>query len=283
MAILLDYSFYGYDYFDDNLATVRDIQYAELNAAIVDEFMVRENVEPMINVKDTWDNDMRILAKFQNTLEAGNVYNNGVKIVSFKIKRKLATDLNSLDISTVTFNATGNYDYFDTTQPNGNLIYTIVPIGENGLDGTPVDANVLSQFSGTWLVDKNTNNVLAFDKVFNLGTIDSTYNKNRTVLEGFSKYPQVYYGQTGYESFTLTTVIVPDTGNTSSVNYVDIVKNFIDDFEPKLLKMDNGKMLVVDVGNMKTSTPTFTWDGNDYFQVSVDVTEIDSYENYLKG
>lgn len=283
MALLLDFDVYDFSCFTDDLATVRDVTYAEVNGAIVDEFMVRENVEPIINTRDTWYNDTRILAKFQNTLEAGNVYNNGIKIVSFNIKRKLATDLNSLDVGTLTSSTNNSYDFYDYTQPNGNLVYTIIPIGENGLDGTPIDANVTSSFSGIWLVDKDTNNTLPFDKAFSLGNADSTLNQTRTILETFSKYAQVYYSENSYETLTLTTIVLPDDGTQSNAKYLDILNKFITNHTPKLLKFDTGKSLVVDVGNVRTSTPMATWNGYDYFQLTVDVTEIQDVISYLGG
>lgn len=284
MAILLNYDVYNLNCFDDDMSNVRDIQYAEVNGAIVDELMVRTKTDQgNTNVRETWNNDTAILARFQNSLEAGNVSNSGIKIVSFKIQRKLSTDLNSIDVGEVTNNG-GVTEFYDYTQPNGsNLVYTIVPIGENGLDGVPIELNMTSSFSGIWLVDKDTNNVLPFDKAFSIGTADSTLNQTRTILETFSKYAQVYYSQNSYETLTLTTVVLPDDGTQSNTKYLDILNKFVTSHTPKVLKFDNGKIMVVDVGNVRTSTPTATWDGYDYFQLTVDVTEIQDFVSYMEG
>lgn len=286
MGILIGYSFYGSEYFSDDLSAVRDITYAEFNDAIIDEIMVRGKTDQgTTNVRDTWNNDTYLLAKFQNSLEAGNVNNDGVKIASFEIKRKLATDLDSIHIGEVDF-TTNLVEYYDFTQPNGENVYTIIPIGENGLDGTPIETNVTSSFSGVWLVNKDTNDVLVFDKTVgnNVGNVDTTMNQNRTLIETFAKYPQVFYGsELNYETFTLSTILLPDDGQQSYAKYLDVLNKFIIDHKPKIAKFDNGKVAVVDISNPKTSTPLVTWDGADYIQLSVDATEIADFIDFMKG
>lgn len=285
MSLLLNYSVYGYECFSDDLPSVSDIQYVSIGEAIVDEMMIRTKTDQgNTNVKETWNNDTVLLSKFQNSLEAGNINNSGIKISSFQIKRKLVTDLDSIDVGEVVFNGNGSYDFYDYTQQNGNLLYTIVPMGENGLPGIPFDTNVTSSFSGIWLVDKDTNDVLVFDKSFNIGTVDTSPTQSRVLLSTFSKYPQIFYsGETNYESFTLSTVLIPDDGERSYSKYLDVLNKFILDHKPKIVKFDNGKCLVVDISNPKTSTPTTTWDGYDYIQLSVDVVETDDYISYMKG
>lgn len=284
MGILIGYSTFGDEYFSDDLPSVNSITYAEFSGSIIDEISIRKNDQSTSSIKETWQSDTILLALFQNSLEAGDINNDGVNIASFKVKRRLSTDLDSIDVGEVTYSASQlSYEFYDYTQPNGNLIYTIVPVGENGLEGTPFNTNVTSSFSGIFLVDKDTNDVLAFDKSFNLGTVDSTLNQNRTILETFSKFAQVIYGQTSYETFTLTTVLLPDDGSQSNAKYLDVLNKFIMSHSPKVLKFDNGKIMVVDIGNVKSSTPTATWDGYDYAQITVDVTETQDFIQYMKG
>lgn len=284
MGILIGYSTFGDEYFSDDLPSVNSITYAEFSGSIIDEISIRKTDQSTSSIKETWQSDTILLALFQNSLEAGDINNDGVNIASFKVKRRLSTDLDSIDVGEVTYSASQlSYEFYDYTQPNGNLIYTIVPIGENGLEGTPFNTNVTSSFSGIFLVDKDTNDVLAFDKSFNLGTVDSTLNQNRTILETFSKFAQVIYGQTSYETFTLTTVLLPDDGSQSNAKYLDVLNKFIMSHSPKVLKFDNGKIMVVDIGNVKSSTPTATWDGYDYAQITVDVTETQDFIQYMKG
>lgn len=284
MGILIGYSTFGDEYFSDDLPSVNSITYAEFSGSIIDEISIRKTDQSTSSIKETWQSDTILLALFQNSLEAGDINNDGVNIASFKVKRRLSTDLDSIDVGEVTYSASQlSYEFYDYTQPNGNLIYTIVPVGENGLEGTPFNTNVTSSFSGIFLVDKDTNDVLAFDKSFNLGTVDSTLNQNRTILETFSKFAQVIYGQTSYETFTLTTVLLPDDGSQSNAKYLDVLNKFIMSHSPKVLKFDNGKIMVVDIGNVKSSTPTATWDGYDYTQITVDVTETQDFIQYMKG
>lgn len=293
MSLLLNYSVYDYECFSDDLPAVSDMTYVEVGQSIIDELMIRTKTDQgNTDIRETWNNDTVLLAKFASSLEAGNINNDGVKIVSFKIKRKLVTDLDSIDVGDVMFSGNTNYDFYDYTQKNGNNLYTVIPIGENGLDGVPFDTTVASSFEGTWLVDKDTNNMLVFDKALSttmsntgsIADISTSFSQSRVLIETFNKFPQVFYtGDTSFESFTLSTVLIPDDGDKSYSKYLDVLNKFINDHKPKLLKFDNGKAIIVDVSNPRTTTPMTTWDGFDYIILSVDVVEVDSYENYFSN
>ncbi|MDF2789823.1 MAG: hypothetical protein K0S80_2921 [Neobacillus sp.] len=241
-----------------------------------------------INVHDTWTNDMKILAKFGNTLEAGNIDNLGVKIVKFKVMRRESSQeqVDDIYLGEVEYDGVNNsLEYTDSTQPNKGLVYSIIPVGENDLDGNPREVSIESDFSGVWIVDRNTNKTLVFDKAIggSVGNIESTVTQDRTVIETFGKRPQVYYGgDTNYETFTLTTVVLPDDSERTEVKYKQILNNFILDHKPKIVKTDTGRILVCDISNFRTSTPMVTWDTYDYIQISVDITEVDEYLDYMK-
>jgi hypothetical protein len=70
-------------------------------------------------------------------------------------------------------------------------------------------------FDGIWIVDKDTGEVLVFDKAIgNVGTVESTFNQQRTQIDTFGSYPQFYYSNdSGYEVFSLSTVILLMTVN----------------------------------------------------------------------
>lgn len=288
MAAIIGYSFYGLEYFSDDSTSLQSVKYAEFSDAVIDEIDINQDTNVgMTNTRDTWNKTSVLIASFKNSLEAGNIANQGVKIVGFKVLRRLANQTELDDIFLGQFDYSGgnaDFTYVDVSQPNSDLIYSIVPIGENGLDGSVRKISAKSDFTGYWIVDKDTSNVLAFDKALNsVGNVDITLNENRTQIETFSQFPQFYYGSQRYETFTLSTVILPDDGQRSGDKYKDILNKFVVNHKPVIVKSDTGRIFVANISNVKASTPLNTWNGYDYIVLSCDVTEIMSYEDYMKG
>jgi hypothetical protein len=242
-----------------------------------------------LNIDEKWDNTSSLLAKFNRTLEAGSIANSGNKIVKFRIVRREADQDENGDtyLGEISFDnaASADLTFDDITNPNTDLIYTVIPVSENGLDGVPREIEVKSDFVGVWIVDKDTGEVLVFDKAIgNVGTVESTFNQQRTQIDTFGSYPQFYYSNdSGYETFSLSTVILPDDGKRTGKKYKDILNKFIKDHNPKIVKLDTGKVFVADISNMRASSPMVTWDGADYMTISCDVVEIMDYPSYMKG
>jgi hypothetical protein len=242
-----------------------------------------------LNIDEKWDNTSSLLAKFNKTLEAGSIANSGNKIVKFRIVRREADQDENGDtyLGEISFDNSASADltFDDITNPNTDLIYTVIPVSENGLDGVPREIEVKSDFVGVWIVDKDTGEVLVFDKAIgNVGTVESTFNQQRTQIDTFGSYPQFYYSNdSGYEAFSLSTVILPDDGKRTGKKYKDILNKFIKDHNPKIVKLDTGRVFVADISNMRASSPMVTWDGADYMTITVDVTECYDYGEYMKG
>jgi hypothetical protein len=242
-----------------------------------------------LNIDEKWDNTTSLLAKFNKTLEAGSIANSGNKIVKFRIVRREADQDENGDIylGELPFDnaASADLTFDDITNPNTDLIYTVIPVSENGLDGVPREIEIKPSFDGVWIVDKETGEVLVFDKAIgNVGTVESTFNQQRTQIDTFGSYPQFYYSNdSGYEAFSLSTVILPDDGKRTGKKYKDILNKFIKDHNPKIVKLDTGRVFVADISNMRASSPMVTWDGADYMTITVDVTECYDYGEYMKG
>lgn len=290
MGVLL-----GYDYFasipEDDSVSLTNVKNTEYSAAIIDEISLRSKTDQgMTNIRNGWENDSAYLSKFINTLESGNLANDGVKIVKFRIVRRLADQSQSEDIQMgeVSFTAGTNAElsFTDSTQPNQKLIYTIIPVGENGLDGQFKEVTVDSSdsFTGWWVVDKDTGNVLPFDSAIgSVGNVDGQLNQDRIMLETFNKYAQVYYGEKEYHSFSLTTTIVPKDLEKSGNLYLDILTKFIKQHKPFIIKAENGMVYVADIGNTRFSSPLNTWNGFDPLTITIDCTEVQDYEEFMKG
>jgi hypothetical protein len=266
---------------------ITNINSIQIKNCIVDEIHIRRSVDASVNLtssKDTWQIDTYLLARFLNNLEAGTIDNGGLHVTQFAIKRRKLSEINSITLGYVPYQLGVNVSYTDYTQANDSYIYSIVPVGENGLEGVPNEIQIDSNFTGWFIVDKDTNNILSFDKAMgNVGEVNTTLNQGRIEIKKMTKYPDVYYLPEGYHSFTLTTTIIPSEWERSGAEYTKILNNFITNPKPFLAKSSSGKIFVVDVSNPKVTEPLNTWDGFDYFTLSLDCVEIMSTEDYMKS
>ncbi|OPH47627.1 hypothetical protein BC351_10585 [Paenibacillus ferrarius] len=280
---IMGLNFYGTEFFRSPSNSVNNIYYGELKNGIYDEIEIRERTDVgKTNIKDAWQIDHRAIFKFLNDLEGGNIQNSGLEIVSFAIKRRKASELNSITLHHLPFVNNQQIVYTDYTQPNEDLVYSIVPIAENNLEGKNVDVSVTSDFVGWWLVDKKCDSILGFDKAMeSVGNVEATLNQGRVVIETLSKYPQVYYFDKEYESFSLSTVIIPSEFERSGKSYEKILNTFIKDHRPFLVKSDTGRAFVCDVSNPRLSSPLNTWKNYDYGVLTLDFVEVQSVDEYM--
>jgi hypothetical protein len=285
MTTIIGYDFYGTQFFQSPSPPVRNIKYTELKNSIVDDIHIRKETSNVdsTSTKEPWQIDTILLAQFLGDLEAGNVSNSGLQIVKFAIKRRKTSELNSITLGYMDFVNNSTVNYTDYTQANDDYIYSIVPIGENDLEGHPNDVSIKSDFTGIFLVDKDTSNVLAFDKMLGNGdgNIETTLNQGRVQIRTMTKYPNAFYTSEEWHAFTLSAVIVPSEFERSGVEYENILNNFVRAHKPFVCKFSNGRIYVVDVSNPKVSQPMNTWDGYDYFTVNLDCMEIMAYEDYF--
>lgn len=282
---IIGYDFYGLQFFRSPVSAVNNIYYGEIKKAIYDEVNVRERTDiPMDNVKISWQIDHRAIFKFLGNLEGGNIENSGMKISKFAIKRRKINEVDPITLSHMDFVNDSELVYYDYTQPNDDLIYSVVPIAENGLEGNPSDTSITSSFVGAYLVDKDTNNVLVFDTaVGNIGDIQTQLTQGRTTIETMSRFPQIYYDPREYHQFTLTAAIIPNEFERSGKDYEDVLNNFIRKHVPFIVKFDTGRIFVVDASNPRLSSPLNTWEFYDYGTISIDFVEVDDYESFMKG
>lgn len=280
---IIGYDFYGTQFFRSPSNSLKDIFYGELKNGIYDELEIRERTDiDTSNVRSDWKIDHRAIFKFINDLEGGNIQNSGLEIVSFAIKRRKASEIESITLGHLPFINNQQIEYIDYTQPNDDLIYSIVPIAENDLEGKTQDVSITSNFVGWHLVDKETGSVLSFDKgMDSVGTAETQLNQGRVLIETMTKYPSAYYWDKEYESFSLSTVIIPSEFERSGQSYEKILNTFIRDHRPFLVKSDTGRIFAVDVSNPKLSTPLNTWKQYDYGVLTLDFVEVMSVDEYM--
>lgn len=275
--------FNGVNFHESPTPNVQNINRLEVSNSIVDEVAVHEDANiNMSKIKDEWQRSSRLIAKFMNNLEAGNVGAQGLQIVSFSLKRRRPDELVGTTLAYLPFVNDSQLTYTDYSQGTGDYIYSVVPIAENKLEGIGSSVKIYSDFTGYFLVDVETDQVFEFDKAIgDVGNVDFTYNKNRTQVDTFSRFPRFISGNQKYHSFSLSTVLIPQ-GNEKS-NQINLrLMSLIDEDKPLLVKGGNGSLYVCYVSDSpQQNSPQNTFSGYDYITVTLKFTEVMTYEDYM--
>lgn len=285
MISILGLNFYGdvKSHYKSPTSPVRNMSTLNISNSIYDELHVKEKANNALNsTKKDWEVVTRLLAKFKGNLEGGNLVNNGLQVARFAIKRRRIDELNDLTIAYSDFENDKQFEYVDYSQPNDEFIYSIVPISENGLEGLPNSTIIKSNFAGWFLVDKDTNDVVAFDK--SIGSVDdvqTTLEQGRTEIQTMSRFPNVFYDKQRYHRMSLSTVIIPSEWERSGRDYNNFLNKFIYTHKPFILKGSSGEVYVCDISNPVKSAPKNTWEGHDYFNLTIDAVEIEDYEEFI--
>lgn len=277
---------FGINAFKSYSPPVRNIKYVEIKNAIYDKVHIREKTDGIIadNIKEDWQIDTILLAEFLGDLEAGNVNNQGIQIEKFAIKRRKLTETTPITLGYKDFVNNNQFVYEDYTQPNDEFIYSIVPVGENGLEGQENSITVKSDFSGWFVVDKEMNEVLAFDKfIGSPNNVDITLNQGRVQIDTLYPYPSFFRTPQRYHTFSLSSVFLPEEWQRSGQQYEAILNQFVYNHKPFLVKGSGGEIYVCEISSPNKTAPQNTYTGHDYMILTLNFTEVMSYEEYMKN
>lgn len=282
---IIGLDFYGTSVFKSTSPPVRDVKRADLSNAIFDEMHIRSETSNIdtTSTKQEWQIDTKLLAKFTNDLEAGNINNNGIQIEKFAIKRRKIEDLDSLTLGYEDFVNNTEFKYIDYTQGTDDYVYSIVPVGSNELEGEPNDININSTFVGWHIVDRETNNIISFDQFMDSEpNINTRLNQGRVQIDTMSKYPSFFYTDQEYHSFSLQSTFLKDDWVNTGSRYNSILNQFISNHKPFLVKSGNGELYICDISNPQKDNPLNSYRERDYITLTINLTEVMDYEEYIE-
>ncbi|MGG2091228.1 hypothetical protein AB1283_25945 [Bacillus sp. S13(2024)] len=286
MSVFIGLSAFGIPSFNTPTPPITNINSVDLKNTILDEAHLRDNVNDNSIIstnKDIWAEDTQLLATFNNTIEAGNIINDGIPIKEFLIKRRrVGSTLNTV-LAKVPFNLNINLNYEDYTQAADDYIYSVTPVGINNLEGLSNEVVISVEFTGWYIIDKNNlNNIIIFDAHMEGSELVYTlqHNQGRTEIKTFSQYPTVFYDNSSYYSTTLDGLFY-GTDTDKSLNTYRKIEDIINNHIPVIIKGGDGTLIVADLYNLRKVVPMNTWKGHDYFTAQIDVTETMSLEEYL--
>lgn len=271
---------------------IENINYVELKNGIYDDLYITKatDFELSPDYQMRWDFDTILWAKFNNNTHAGNI-DWGLEITShlilksrtegnFKWKTIFVKEVNALEDFEI------NYpDYFVASgQP---VEYAIVPIF-NGCEGTYSSTSITSKFSKMFLIEGNT----VWGTEITDGYCDTTRNIPSSIVELLhNRYP----------IFVRNTIANYDTGNCKGsfvpldeqtcefaydseqdywrIKYQREFMDFICDSIPKILKLPDGRLWLVQVTPNPTDTANQQYNDREISWSWVEVGDVNSEED----
>lgn len=271
---------------------IENINYIELKNGIYDELYITKATDfELTNEFPTeWDFDTILWAKFNGTTNAGNVdwnLENTSHIIlksrtegNFQWKTIVVKEVNNIESFKI------NYpDYFVAS---GQFVeYAIVPVAY-GLEGNYATTNVTSKFTKMFLVEGNK----VWGTEITDGFCDTTRNIPSSTVELLnSRYP-VFIRNTiaNYDTGNCKGSFVPLDENTCEfaydekldyqrIKYQKEFMDFISDGIPKILKLPDGRLWLVQVTPNPTDTANKTYNDRDISWSWVEIGSVNSEED----
>lgn len=196
--------------------TSKKVSSLMISNGIYDEFRIDETLDVVDSIiKRDWNLDTAFLAKFQNSLEAGNLtMTGGLKIQKIKFKRRKVGDLSWETMTDYPFSDDiENYDLEDFYIENSKAYeYTLVPVVQN-FEGVGVTNTITPIYKSLFLTGRDNNsNLVNYSLRFDLKPSDITSNFDRTYQKTLSsKYPAVLCGESNYLTGNIAVKLISPT------------------------------------------------------------------------
>lgn len=263
----------GYDFFskgingnvfDTGIPTTA-IDEMTIGSGIYDEILV--SVDTSITEADErltgWHLKTLMNPKFENDLEAGSLDSDGHEITMIQIyRRKYLLEDNWLLIGQFEYDINYNmYSFVDRFTENGaRYEYAIVPVARDVIGDITVSEPVNVDYDGIFITDLHNNYRMEVD--YELGQV--THNNNMSTSAPLNgRYPIVTFGNQDYQTGNITFLPLSqeqvDSGGTT-VNgrterlYRDQVLSFLKSGNSKVIRNDNGEMMIVATHGVTTTS-----------------------------
>lgn len=281
----------GYDYFGsrNNLCFDTAIPTSQLDTVIIgsgvyDELYISLDtaISKANNRPQGWFLKNIMHAKFQNDLESGNLDADGHVITKIQIYRRILGD--GVDgwtlVGEFKYSQDYNvYSFVDITAENDRYYeYSLVPVAGDVIGEKTISNPVHISYNGVFISDNENNYKIHFD--FEAG--DVNYNKEFASMNPLNgEYPVVVYGNQNYRTGNISFLPLSDKQIKSGGTQIngkeeriirDKVTNFLNNGKSKVLRNDNGDIMVIATSNVKSSAKDNAL--MDIQSVSFDYTEL---------
>lgn len=255
--MIIGYNFYGEK---DNLIYKTDVYHPSydkiaLQNLTIDELFVDEDITiPCTTNKPTgWNYRTVINAKFQNSLEGGSIQANNFRIEKIQIQRREVDEVEWQSIGEIIYNPNKRtlYELIDKNiQNNFKYQYSLLPVAASVLGNRITSKEILADFEGVFISDKNNN----YRLLYNINTNPIQHNMSNTTFEPLNaQFPIIVDGNLNYRSGGIKALFIStETSNKNGKINIKSEKlsrsrlmNFLKNKKPKVLRQDNGEIMLI--------------------------------------
>lgn len=280
----------GYDACAFTPTAIDQIEYIKISNGMYDSLYASKNTDFEISNEppQDWDFDTVLYAKFSSNTNAGNVDWNLSTVSDIAIKSRKQGEFKWKTVSTKKINVLEDFtiNFSDYLVPSGQTTeYAIVPV-LNGSEGTYAITSIKPDFDRMFLIEGDT----VYSTIMTDGFCDTTRNIPSSNVELLnSKYP-IFVRNTiaNYDTGTCTGYWVPSNPDNNCefaldkeydfyrINYQREVMDFICDGNPKVLKVPDGRMWIIQVTPSPTDSADQTYQNR---QISFQWVEVGDYKS----
>lgn len=272
---------------DPTPTNIQSITNTEIRNGIFDHFNVSRDTSFDYDsvIPTDWDVNTIMNADFAGNVSAGNVAQVATGVTSVKIKRRIKGTFDWMTIREIPVNEPEDMSFVITDNLNVNNTgyeYAFVPVMET-VEGNYIIDSIMSKFNGVFVCDINT--VIKFKAGVEYSSNDAVQQVG--VLQPYNRqYPIIVSNSiVNYESGAIGGWVLPEgyednriIDRAEIVKEREIIKNYLQNKKPKIIKDYNGNAWLV----FFTGNPTFTYDnsyGQGMVKVSAEWTEIGDVNN----
>ncbi len=243
--------------FDDRLCHT-SYNRLEITNGVFDHIYIDEDIEIPYTIEKPfgWRYSTSLLARFQNSLEAGSVEAEDVQIEKIRFQKRRWDELVWQDVAEIEYTPDERllYEAIDKYIANDFVYqYSIIPMTSTILGNRIPSKEITAKFDGIFISDKDANYKLIYDA--ELSDIKSV--TANTIFEPKSaKYPIVVYGNLDYDSFEVTatflsTESIQKGDGTANIRMERLGKDrllkFMKNNKPKIYRDHHGNLKLVSV------------------------------------
>lgn len=229
---------------------------------------------PSIPTTPIWDGYTIMLATFNDgTLSGGNSGAISSPITSWDLFRRKTTEQTLKKLTTV--NASVGSFVDNTAEPNQSYIYEL--FGYNATERTsPIVSDIVESKYYNWVLSSMD---ATKNYIFDLN-LSSTGLNNEVASErydGYSKYSQFTQGQRDFRTGTIQAIVVSqvtDTGLDQTVEFLETLRAFINDGEPKILKSRKGHIMKIVTPNGMSMSILNDAISQQPYEISIEFSEV---------
>lgn len=266
--MIIGHTFYGQGLAGNVYDTAIPTPYLDevvMSSGIYDELYITldSEVDGTNEKPDAWSIKDIMDAKFLGNLEGGTLSVSNNQVTAIQIyRRRYNKKEDWLLMGEWPYNTDFNvYTFIDRLAANGTTYeYGILPVAGKVLGDLTKSPKMTVNFDGVYV--SNTNNNYHLEVNYDPGT--TTYHTNKAELQPLNgEFPVVVFGSENYRSGTVKFVPLSKDlihGDNDKINpigekdYRQNIVNFINDSKPKVLRDENGEVMLVVTSNLQESS-----------------------------